>query len=460
MIQFFIMILWLVSGVMAASSLLYRHYYDSQILGITLSRVHSQEPEVQSIVRSFQRACYVVLVLSALAGGAFLIPPVRRYPEISMLVLVMLNLFANWCVISRFQKELRQIKEKNRWTYSQKNIMTVDLSVAREKGRSGVSPLWVWLFLPLSFAPMAAMLIDPTLRQRYPLGMSLIGPLCQLLSIFLYYQMRSQHIRVPYEKTEQNLQFARREERINSLCATWSALAMLIFWGLFNLVMLYAPGGFLVVVPVAVLTISLLWIARWQQKKTREVEDTLLGTIPQDEENLQEHSGTWKWGCYYNPNDPRTFVPKRMAGMGWTINTGRPAGKAIGLATLALIVAVIGFVAYSGSRDYQITVRGDQMVIDAAMYDLTIERDQVASVSVINQLPSGTRTNGYGGMEKSYGHFYFDGYGACMIYVYNDADSYIVMQLKGGDPGYVIVNGQTGKETQALYQTISSWLAG
>ena len=453
------MVLWLVFGVMAASSLLFRHYHDSQILGITLSRAHARQPEVQRVVRSFQRACYLVLALSALASGVLLIPVVQRYAEMSLLVLVMLNLLANWCVISHFQGELRQIKEKNQWTYSRKKIMTVDLSVAREKGRSGVSPFWVWLFLPLSFAPMAVLLLHPALRQRCPLGMSLIGPLCQLLAIFLYYQMRNRHVRVPAEKTEQNLQLARREERINSLCATWCALAMLVFWGLFNLAMLYAPGGFLVVVPVAVLTISLLWIARWQQKKTREAEDALLGTVSEEEKNLQEDSSTWKWGCYHNPDDPRVFVPKRIAGMGWTINIGRPAGKAVGLGTLALIAAVICFVAYSGSQDYQITVRGDQVMIDAAMYDMTIERDQVDAVSVIDQLPSGTRTNGYGGMEKSYGHFYFDGYGACMIYVYNDAGPYIVMRLKGTDPGYVIVNRQTGAETQALYQTLSGWLA-
>lgn len=459
MILFFVLILWLISGVMVASSLLLRHYHDSQILGITLSRSHSQDPEVQQVLRSYQNTCYVVLILSLLAGGAFFIPAVQRYAEISMLVLVLGNLFANWRIISRYQEELRRIKEKNHWIYSQKSIVKVDLSVAREKGRSAVSPLWVWLFLPLSFAPMAALLLYPALRQRCPLGLSLIGPLCQLLAILLYYQLRSRHARVWDEKAAENLRLAQQEERINSLCATWSALSMLAFWWLFNFTMLYAPGGFLVVIPVAVLTVSLLWIARWQQKRTREIEDAFLGTVPEDEETPQEHSGTWKWGCYHSPDDPRVFVPKPLSGMGWTINVGRPAGKAIGLGTLALVVAVIGIVIYSGSKDYQITVHGDQAVIDAAMYDMTLQRDQVDSISMIDQLPSGTRTNGFGGMEQSFGHFYFDGYGACMIYVYNHTDSYIVLQLKGTDPGYVIVNGPTQAATQALYQTLSGWLS-
>ena len=77
--------------------------------------------------------------------------------------------------------------------------------------------------------------------------------------------------------------------------------------------MLYAPGGFLVVVPVAVLTISLLWIARWQQKKTREAEDALLGTVSEEEENLQEDSST----CAAKRRSMRWRLPRRRAQTGW-----------------------------------------------------------------------------------------------------------------------------------------------
>lgn len=47
----------------------------------------------------------------------------------------------------------------------------------------------------------------------------------------------------------------------------------------------------------------------------------------------------WMAGLIYNnPDDPSLLVPKR-AGIGWTINWGRPAGKAITLAMLLLILA-------------------------------------------------------------------------------------------------------------------------
>ncbi|WP_230854840.1 DUF5808 domain-containing protein [Arthrobacter terrae] len=46
----------------------------------------------------------------------------------------------------------------------------------------------------------------------------------------------------------------------------------------------------------------------------------------------------WIAGLIYNnPEDPWLLVPKR-AGIGWTINWGRPAGKAITLAMLLLVL--------------------------------------------------------------------------------------------------------------------------
>lgn len=150
-----------------------------------------------------------------------------------------------------------------------------------------------------------------------------------------------------------------------------------------------------------------------------------------------------------------------MASMGWTLNIGRPAGKAIGLGmlvSLLVLTGIIGAVLYGGSKDYRITANGPAIMIDAAMYDLTLEKDQVVSVSTIDDIPAGIRTNGYGGVNKSFGHFAIDGYGKCMLYVYNQVDKYIVLQLAGNDPGYVIVNDKSPEKTEQLYQTIRQWL--
>ena len=458
MILLFLVILWLVFGIMAAYSLLYRQYRDHQILGITLSGIHAQHSGIKKTVSSFTRTCYAVLLLSAGCCFLLLIPLIRNYAEFAMLLLIIMNLLANWLVIGYYQKKLRHIKEENNWTYSRDNTITVDLNVAREKGKSSISSVWVWLFLLLSFVPAAVLLFHSETQQIYPIGLSLIGPFCQLFSVFLYYRIRNQRSRILNGETEDNLLLTRQEERINSISATLSALVMLVFWFLFNLPMVHAQNGLLIIAPMIFLIVALLGIARWQQNKTRNLEETLLDGQP-GEEKIQERQSTWKWGCYYDPNDPRVFVPKRIAGMGWTVNIGRPAGKLFYFGILLLVFFILGFVAYGGMKDYQIIVQEHEMRIDAAMYDMTVERDQVASLSVTDQLPNGTRTNGYGGANKSFGHFSLNGYGKCMLYVYNNVDQYIVVQLKEKDPGYVIINGKTIEETEALYQEISRWLS-
>ena len=47
----------------------------------------------------------------------------------------------------------------------------------------------------------------------------------------------------------------------------------------------------------------------------------------------------WKWGIFYfNKQDKRIFPPKRIPGMGWTINFASPASV---LAFIALIVSIL-----------------------------------------------------------------------------------------------------------------------
>lgn len=50
-----------------------------------------------------------------------------------------------------------------------------------------------------------------------------------------------------------------------------------------------------------------------------------------------EEEGKWIFGLYYNPADPRFFVPKRIAAMGWTLNLGHPFAW-VGVVALVAII--------------------------------------------------------------------------------------------------------------------------
>jgi hypothetical protein len=144
--------------------------------------------------------------------------------------------------------------------------------------------------------------------------------------------------------------------------------------------------------------------------------------------------------------------------MGWTFNLATPVGKGITAGLLVLILAVIGMGVYGSVKDYSISTKGSEMVIDAAVYGMNIEKNQIVSISLVDKIPQGSRTNGYGGVNKSFGHFTLDGYGKCNIYIYNKVGSFILLQLKGDSPAYVILNDKSVSDTERLYGDIKEWL--
>lgn len=55
-------------------------------------------------------------------------------------------------------------------------------------------------------------------------------------------------------------------------------------------------------------------------------------------------SSNWIWGIfYYNPQDKRLFIPKRIPVMGWTINL---ANTTPFLVITAIVIAVIILIEY------------------------------------------------------------------------------------------------------------------
>ncbi|NLK75175.1 MAG: hypothetical protein GX288_07805 [Clostridiales bacterium] len=459
MIKLLMVLLWLVFIVMTVSQLFYLQYRDKQILGITFSKAHSMEEDVTRVVASCRKVCLGILFLSVGFSLIMLIPALQEYGEFIMLFLIICNIFSNGFIIRYYQKKLLTIKKVNDWEYSRNNLITIDLNVSREKGKASISAFWVWLFFLLSFIPTVILLVNPKMRQTYPLALSFIGPFSQLCASLVYYQLKNLPTKLPNINPELRLIYAHKQERINSITGTLSALSMLIFWCLFNISILYTNSSIPIIAPVIILVVGLLGIAHWQQKKLRSLEDTFAGTISDVNEELYEEEPKWKWGFYHNPKDPRILVPKRLSGMGWTFNTGHPVGRALSLAILLVLFFILGVVFYGSGKDYQFTVKDSELIIDAAMYDMTIDKDQIASVSIISTLPKGIRTNGYGGIRKSYGNFQINDYGPCKLYIYNDLGKFIVLELTTTTPSYVIINKKTLEDTEALYFDINNWIS-
>ena len=63
---------------------------------------------------------------------------------------------------------------------------------------------------------------------------------------------------------------------------------------------------------------------------------------------IDQDPSKWKWGMfYYNPDDPRSIVPKQIKSLGWTFNFAQPGTI---IFTIILIIFVIFAVTYSFIR--------------------------------------------------------------------------------------------------------------
>ncbi|MFJ3957458.1 DUF5808 domain-containing protein [Arthrobacter sp. NPDC090010] len=89
-----------------------------------------------------------------------------------------------------------------------------------------------------------------------------------------------------------------------------------------------------IVLLVAIAVVLFRFYLRWRR---------LIAQTPAGEASADE-ARHWKAGLFYvDPEDPKLMVPRRL-GVGWTVNFGHPAGAAIGVALLVLLLGAVALV--------------------------------------------------------------------------------------------------------------------
>lgn len=76
-------------------------------------------------------------------------------------------------------------------------------------------------------------------------------------------------------------------------------------------------------------------------------------------DQLHSDSANWKWGIFYFcRQDPRIIVPKRIRGLGWTINFARPSALLWVLAILLFVYGAIALARLAGAtHDTQLAIK-------------------------------------------------------------------------------------------------------
>lgn len=122
----------------------------------------------------------------------------------------------------------------------------------------------------------------------------------------------------------------------------------------------------------------------------------------------------------------------------------------LALLTLSFIV----FFAYS-LRPAQISTENETLKI-SGIYGTTLSIKTIESVTLIESLPSGWRTNGIAAGAIRKGHFNLKGTGKCLLFTQSTDGPFICITSSGSVP--VILDKKTPEQTRELYEKLKEKL--
>ncbi len=125
--------------------------------------------------------------------------------------------------------------------------------------------------------------------------------------------------------------------------------------------------------------------------------------------------------------------------------------KAKGLYILAFLTILLTVFFVYGLRPARVTTENEALTI-SGLYGTTLPLQTIDSVTLIESLPSGWRTNGIAAGAIRKGHFNLKEIGKCLLFTQSPEGPFIRITSSGSVP--VILNKKTPGQTRELYEKL------
>ena len=294
--------------------------------------------KTKDIIASCRKGGLIIMILVLLASLVLLALPANGVTMVAWIVLV----FATFLITVPYGKgntELKNLKKELGITKS--GVVYTDLT-----NTNVVHSLKMpWLILPNAIALAAtigALLIDlgvigiiPAAGQYALTAMSLSFLFIAVLLIPLAIMMDNARNMVISRDSNVNANYSRAKKKTWADLFTAMSWANALFLVGFAILLVFVNNDIvmlcgLLAYMVIIFTIVFIGIANQKAVENRYDRDT--------DFKLQDDDDNWVLGMfYYNPNDTRLNVEKRL-GYGGTVNIAHPAGKVIMIVSLLLVV--------------------------------------------------------------------------------------------------------------------------
>lgn len=445
---------WIIIGLVLFLTLIYWNvvsYQNFQILGVAFTSKHAESEEVRELQDIFKRKQLLISIVFVVLTLVLQLDFFYGMRDTLQLIVLFAYIVASYLPFQSLQQKLIELKHDKGWIYA-KGKRQADLRVSREKGKAAPSPVWIWLIWLASWVPLGIAIFSGAPFEVY-LPLFIMSVVLVVLPLS-YNQAIRQKTPVVFEDSDMTLAYTRRYERIQGIGYLMVALALTVFLNILTWFMMRGILGMEVVILLLGFILALLAIIFSIFQKNQNLQTDFFEVEPS---YINERSGRYKWGFYHNPEDYRLFVPKQASGMGVTINIARPAGKVIMGLTVAFLAVVVMMVLVMSTTSFDVTIEEKGIAIEAPLYDSQILVEDIERVELTQTSLKGTRTNGYGGQDRAYGHFTLEKYGPVKLYVYPNNPYHIdVLLNEDNNPRWIIFNEPTREETEALYEEIQS----
>ncbi|WP_237179299.1 DUF5808 domain-containing protein [Paenibacillus sp. MMS18-CY102] len=364
-------------------------------------------------------------------------------------------------MVKPFRRAFRDtlaLKRENGWFVGKKRVIQSDLRVARLKNEKAASP-WLFIF-PLG---MSAGLMLWAWRDNFDSSLIASAGALLLTVLFLCISllMRRAKAKVYSGNSEVNLGLNQAKRRMVSYMWLWLAIVETLHCGLLCVFLSNGDstlgGVWWAVTLLFSMVPAILVLLIYRRISTLE-QDVLAQdgkTIYSDDDEYWANGFT-----YHNPNDTSILVPKRI-GIGEAINTGTWTGKIVMGGLLGLFAVVVVGVSFMLIRSELTSpalsiMPGHKVEIDYPMYNYSFNMADIEQLTLIDQLPSGSKSNGEATDKYARGKFHLKGLGSARLYVYKKHPPYIQIKLKDT---YIIYNDKDPAVTKQLLERLQEGLA-
>ncbi|UKS26303.1 hypothetical protein LOZ80_33050 [Paenibacillus sp. HWE-109] len=352
----------------------------------------------------------------------------------------------------RANRDTLALKLDNDWFVGTKHVIQSDLRVAYLKNQRS-APLWLF---SIPFAMAIGLMLWGAREEIQLLGISSGGFVLTCIFLLISLQMRRGKAKVYSTNSEVNVSLNQANRRAVSYLWINMAIIENIHYLLICL-LLVNEGVSMTGVWVAITILFTgfpIWMVLHVYRKINALEKEILAqdgkTIYTDDDEYWANGFT-----YHNPLDRSVLVPKRV-GIGLTVNTGTLTGKIIIGGIVGLTAAVIAGTSFllirSELTSPTLTITPEHKIeIDYPMYSFDFNVTEIKQLKLVEQVPTGTRSNGEATEKNLRGNFHLKDLGNSKLYIVKNNPPYIQIKL---EDVYIYYNEKDPLQTKQLYEQL------